>query len=48
MRVKHESDRLPRSQEDVAVEAYADPLVAEHKEEMHKRGANQQGEGRHP
>jgi hypothetical protein len=48
-RVKHESDRAPTPQEEEAVEAHVtDPTVAEHEEEMLKRGANQQGEGRLP
>jgi len=45
---KHESDRAPTSEEE-AVEAHeVDADVAEHEEEMLKRGANQQGEGRLP
>jgi hypothetical protein len=47
--VKHESDRAATPQEEEAVEAHVvDPDVAEHEEEMLKRGANQQGEGRLP
>ena len=46
---KHESDRAPTPQEEAAAEALeVDPDVAEHEEEMLKRGANQQGEGRLP
>jgi hypothetical protein len=46
---KHESDRAPTPQEEEAVDAQeVEPDVAEHEEEMLKRGANQQGEGRLP
>jgi hypothetical protein len=46
---KHESDRAPTLQEEEAVGAHVvDPEVARHEEEMLKRGANQQGEGRLP
>ena len=46
---KHESDRAPTPQEEVVAEAQeVEPDVAEHEEEMLKRGANQQGEGRVP
>ena len=46
---KHESDRAPTAQEEAVAEAQeVEPDVAEHEEEMLKRGANQQGEGRLP
>lgn len=46
---KHESDRAPTPQEEAVAEAQeVEPDVAEHEEEMLKRGANQQGEGRLP
>ena len=46
---KHESDRAPTPLEEETAKAHvADPDVAEHEEEMLKRGANQQGEGRLP
>lgn len=45
----HESDRAPTPQEEAVAEAQeVEPDVAEHEEEMLKRGANQQGEGRLP
>ena len=48
-RAKHESDRAPTPQEEEAVVAHSvDPEVARHEEEMLKRGAKQQGEGRLP
>ena len=45
---KHESDRAPTPEEEAAAVHEVDPDVAEHEEEMVKRGANQQGEGRIP
>ena len=46
---KHESDRAPTPEEEAVAEAQeVEPDVAEHEEEMLKRGANQQGEGRLP
>jgi hypothetical protein len=46
---KHESDRAPTPHEEEAVETHVvDPEVARHEEEMLKRGASQQGEGRLP
>jgi len=46
---KHESDRAPKPQEEAVAEAQeVEPDVAEHEEEMLKRGANQHGEGRLP
>jgi hypothetical protein len=46
---KHESDRAPTPQEEAVAEANeVDSDVAEHEEEMLKRGANQRGEGRLP
>jgi hypothetical protein len=48
---KHESDRAPTPQEERALANQTDvvdPDVARHEEEMLKRGANQQGEGRLP
>jgi hypothetical protein len=45
----HESDRAPTPQEEAVAEAQeVEPDVAEQEEEMLKRGANQQGEGRLP
>ena len=45
---KHEPDRAPTPQEEAAAAQQVEPDVAEHEEEMLKRGANQQGEGRVP
>ena len=46
---KHQSDRAPTPQEEKTVAAHSvDPEVARHEEEMLKRGAKQQGEGRLP
>ena len=45
---KHEPDRAPTPQEDAAAAQQVERDVAEHEEEMLKRGANQQGEGRVP
>ena len=45
---KHESDRAPTPQGEAVEAQEADPDVAEHEEEMLKRGADQQGEGRVP
>ena len=46
---KHESHRAPTPEEEGSAEVQvADPNVAEHEQEMLKRGANQQGEGRLP
>jgi hypothetical protein len=43
---QHESDRAPTPEEEAAAAQDVDPDVAEHEEEMLKRGADQQGEGR--
>jgi hypothetical protein len=45
---KHESDRAPTPEEEAVAAQEVEPDVAEHEEEMLKRGANQQGEGRIP
>lgn len=46
---KHESDRAPTPEEEAVAEVQeVEPDVAEHEEEMRKRGANQQGEGHLP
>jgi hypothetical protein len=45
---KHESDRAPTPEEEAVEAQEVEPDVAEHEEEMLKRGANQQGEGRVP
>ena len=45
---KHEADRAATPQEEAVEAQEVDPDVAEHEEEMLKRGANQQGEGRVP
>jgi hypothetical protein len=45
---KHESDRVPTPEEEAVEAQEVEPDVAEHEEEMLKRGANQQGEGRLP
>jgi hypothetical protein len=45
---KHESDRAPTPEEEAVAVQAVDPDVAEHEEEMLKRGADQQGEGRLP
>jgi hypothetical protein len=45
---KQESDRAPTPEEEAAAAQDVDPDVAEHEEEMLKRGAYQQGEGRIP
>ena len=46
-RAKHQADRSPTPEEEASAEAHeVDPGVAEHEEEMLRRGANQQGEGR--
>jgi len=45
---KHESDRAPTPEEEAVAAREIEPDVAEHEEEMLKRGANQQGEGRIP
>ncbi len=46
---KHESDRAPTPEEEAVAEAQeVEPDVAEHEEEMLRRGADQQGEGRLP
>jgi hypothetical protein len=45
---KHESDRAPTPDEEAVAAQDVEPGVAEHEEEMLKRGANQQGEGRVP
>ena len=45
---KHESDRAPTPDEEAVAAQAVEPDVAEHEEEMLKRGANQQGEGRVP
>ncbi|MDP9331944.1 MAG: hypothetical protein M3Q30_01335 [Actinomycetota bacterium] len=45
---KHESDRAPTPEEEAVAAQEVEPEVAEHEEEMLKRGANQQGEGRIP
>jgi hypothetical protein len=45
---KHESDRAPTPDEEAVAAQEVEPDVAEHEEEMLKRGANQQGEGRVP
>ena len=45
---KHESDRAPTPQEEAVAAQEVEPDVAEHEEEMLKRGADQQGEGRLP
>ena len=45
---KHESDRAPTPEEEAGAVQEVDPDVAEHEEEMFKRGADQQGEGHIP
>jgi hypothetical protein len=45
---KHEPDRAPTPEEEAVAAEEVEPDVAEHEEEMLKRGANQQGEGRLP
>jgi hypothetical protein len=45
---KHESDRAPTPEEEAVAAQEVEPDVAEHEEEMLKRGTNQQGEGRIP
>jgi hypothetical protein len=45
---KHEPDRAPTPQEEAVAADEVDSDVAEHEEEMLKRGANQRGEGRLP
>jgi hypothetical protein len=45
---KHESDRAPTPEEKAVAAQEVETDVAEHEEEMLKRGANQQGEGRIP
>ena len=45
-RAKHDSDRAPTPEEEAVAAEEVEPDVAEHEEEMLKRGADQQGEGR--
>jgi hypothetical protein len=45
---EHDSDRAPTPEEEAGAAQEVDPDVAEHEEEMLKRGAHQQGEGRIP
>ncbi|HEY5012550.1 MAG TPA: hypothetical protein VIK61_07585 [Acidimicrobiia bacterium] len=43
---QHESDRAATPEEEALAAQEVEPDVAEHEEEMLKRGADQQGEGR--
>ena len=43
---QHQSDRAPTPGEEAVAAEEVEPDVAAHEEEMLKRGANQQGEGR--